>query len=110
MRYYELFVHIPESHLEEVKTALFAAGAGKVGTYSHCAWQVKGEGQFKPLVGSNAYIGTIGQVEKIIEYRVHTICAANCLDQVVAALKAAHPYEMPAYGVLVLAEPGEWSR
>ena len=102
MSLYEFFVHVPETHLQQVKQAIFAAGAGKFGGYSCCAWQVKGEGQFCPEKGSNPYLGQEGKIEKVIEYRVFTICAENCIADVVAAMKKAHPYETPAYGVVKL--------
>lgn len=104
MKLYEFFVHVPETHVEQVKQAIFAAGAGKLGNYSCCAWQVKGEGQFCPDAGSNPYIGQQGRVEKVIEYRVHTICSKKCLHNVIDAMKKTHPYEMPAYGVVKLEE------
>ena len=94
-----LCLHIPETHLELVKNAIFAAGAGKVGNYSHCAWQVLGEGQFLPLANSNAFIGTVNQLEKVAEYKVETICNDSCIHQVIEALKKAHPYETPSYQV-----------
>ena len=96
---YMLCLHIPETHLELVKNAIFAAGAGKVGNYSHCAWQVLGEGQFLPLANSNAFIGTVNQLEKVAEYKVETICNDSCIHQVIEALKKAHPYETPSYQV-----------
>lgn len=104
MKLYEIFVHVPDSHVEEVKAAMFAAGAGKAGNYSQCAWQVKGEGQFCPEVGSKPFLGEQGKVEKVIEYRVFTICTEGCISAVIAAMKKAHPYEMPAYGVIRLEE------
>jgi len=100
---YMFFVHVPESHVEAVKTAMFAAGAGRLGNYSCCSWQVKGEGQFCPEAGSNAYIGKVGIVEKVVEYKVTTVCVdAAVVKAVITAMKKAHPYEMPAYGVVKL--------
>lgn len=60
---YKFIAYIPEPDLEQVKTALFDAGAGQLGNYSHCAWQVLGMGQFKPLTGANPAIGEIDKVE-----------------------------------------------
>jgi structural toxin protein (hemagglutinin/hemolysin) RtxA len=99
---YTIFVYVPESHVEAVKAAMFAAGAGRIGNYSCCSWQVKGEGQFLPEAGSDPYVGEAGKVEQVSEYEVHVVCAADCVARVVAAMKAAHPYEMPAYGVVKL--------
>lgn len=99
---YKLCFYVPETHLETVKDAVFAAGAGMMGHYSHCSWQILGQGQFKPLLGSQAFIGEINQLEVIAEYKVETVCARNCIHEVVNALKNAHPYETPAYEVYQL--------
>ncbi|HAT8389961.1 TPA: NGG1p interacting factor NIF3 [Legionella pneumophila] len=97
---YMLYFHVPETHLDEAKNAVFAAGAGHVDNYTHCAWQTLGEGQFMPLTGSQAFIGEINQLEKVPEYKVETICAGERIKEVVAALKKAHPYESPSYQVV----------
>ena len=97
---YHLSFYVPESHLEIVKSALFDAGAGQIGPYSHCAWQVKGEGQFMPLSGSQPFIGQIDQVEVVSEYKVEMVCRDEVLSVVIQALLAAHPYETPAYCVI----------
>ncbi len=94
-----LVVYIPESHLEEVKTALFQAGAGRVGNYDSCCWQTKGEGQFRPLENSDPYLGKKGELEKVIEWKVELVLEKKNLEAVVNALKKAHPYETPAFTV-----------
>ena len=99
---YMIIFNVPVSHLEIVKQAIFAAGAGNFGNYSHCVWQSLGEGQFMPLVGSNPHIGQLNRLEKVPEYRVDTVCADDCVKEVVAALKLAHPYESPSCQVLKL--------
>lgn len=95
----KIYFYAPPSHVEAIKEAMFMAGAGKIGHYSHCAWQVLGEGQFKPLKGSNAFIGTKNCLEKIAEYKVEMVCETMVLPEVIIALKKAHPYEEPAYQV-----------
>ncbi|WP_227429048.1 YqfO family protein [Psychrobacter sp. I-STPA6b] len=97
---YKLTVFIPNSHLEAVKTALFSAGAGTIGNYSHCCWQVQGTGQFKPLSGSQPHIGQHNEIEQVAEWRVEMVVANNKIHAVIAALKQAHPYETPAYDVI----------
>ncbi|WP_323847223.1 YqfO family protein [Microbulbifer magnicolonia] len=94
---YKLCVYIPESHLETVKGALFAAGAGRIGDYDSCCWQVLGAGQFRPLEGSQPFIGQTGAVERVAEYRVEMVCADELVDAALAALRGAHPYEEPAF-------------
>jgi hypothetical protein len=99
---FKITFFVPESHLEIVKEALFDAGAGRLGNYDHCAWQVKGQGQFRPLAGSDPYIGRPGEVEVVDEFRVEMICADDCLRAAIAALEASHPYETPAYDLVRL--------
>jgi len=96
---YQIVVYIPETHVERVKTALFAAGAGKIGDYDSCAWQALGQGQFRPLEGSSPFIGQAGEVETVDEYRVELVCEKAVLKKAVAAMIAVHPYEEPAYSV-----------
>lgn len=96
---YKICVYIPESHLQIVKDALFAAGAGRIGNYDSCCWQTEGEGQFRPLEGSAPYIGQRGAVEKVKEYKIELVCEETCIEAAIAALKQAHPYETPAYDV-----------
>lgn len=94
---YKINFYVPESHKEEVKNAMFAKGAGKIGNYSHCSWEVLGEGQCVPLEGSNAFIGEVNKLEKISEWKIEMVCAAAYITDVVAALRKTHPYETPAY-------------
>lgn len=97
---YILFILIPESHLESVKNAIFATGAGSIGQYKNCAWQTEGRGQFMPLAGSNAHIGEIDKIEHVKEYKVEIVCREEELEGAIQAMKQAHPYETPAYHVV----------
>jgi hypothetical protein len=101
---FKLVFFVPESQLEAVKTAVFAAGAGRIGQYDQCCWQVKGEGQFRPLAGSNAFVGQVGQLERVAEYRVEMVCADDCIKPAIQALRLNHPYETPAFDVWRLDE------
>jgi len=96
---YKLSFFVPDSHVDRVKSAVFAAGGGRIGDYDHCAWQVKGLGQFRPLNGSQPFIGQTGQVEQVEEWKVELVVANELIRLVVAALKQSHPYETPAYEV-----------
>ncbi len=62
---YSVVFYVPESHLEAVKTAVFAAGAGSIGDYQNCCWQVLGQGQFQPQAGSQPFIGQPGLKRRI---------------------------------------------
>lgn len=99
---YKLVFFVPEDHKEVVKQAVFATGAGKIGEYDQCCWEVSGQGQFRPLAGANPFIGEQGKVEVVSEYRVELVCESRLIADAVAALKAAHPYEEPAYDVVKL--------
>lgn len=93
----KLIYYVPESHLESTKFAIFEAGAGGIGNYEHCAWQVLGMGQFKPVKGANPFIGELDTLEKIPEWRVETIVPEEKASAVARALTASHPYEEPAF-------------
>lgn len=96
---YKLSFYVPESHLEPVKNALFGKGAGHYNAYDHCCWQVRGEGQFRPLEGSRPFLGETRQLEKLIEYKVEMVCADASIKEVVQTLLNVHPYEEPAYEI-----------
>lgn len=99
---YKIEFYVPPSHLDAVKAALFAAGAGRVGQYECCAWQTLGQGQYRPLDGSQPFAGEVGRIETVAEYKVELVCAAERLEAAVNALRAAHPYEEPAFSVLAM--------
>jgi len=96
---YKFAFFVPESHLEPVKEAVFASGAGRIGDYEHCCFQLKGEGQFRPLAGAQPHTGEVGALESVDEYRVELVCTDDLIRAAVAAMKLAHPYEEPAYDV-----------
>lgn len=96
---YKLCFYVPASHLEPVKQALFAAGAGRIGAYEQCCWQVAGLGQFRPLAGARPFIGAPDKLEQLEEFRVEMVVSDDCIQAVVATLRASHPYEEPAFDV-----------
>lgn len=96
---FKLEFYVPEQSLESVKQAVFATGAGKIGNYDSCCWQTQGKGQFRPLSGSEPFIGQKGKVETVAEYKVELVVEKRFLDQAIAALKKSHPYEEPAYSI-----------
>ena len=100
---YKICYFVPESHLEATKQALFSAGAGRIGDYDQCAWQVSGSGQFRPLEGSQPFTGASGKLEVVAEYKVELVCKSEMITAAITALKAAHPYEEPAYEVFAMA-------
>jgi dinuclear metal center YbgI/SA1388 family protein len=87
-----------------VHDALAAAGAGAIGDYSHCSFATAGTGQFKPLPGAHPTIGEVGKLERVAETKLEMVLPRGKRAAVVAALRAAHPYEEPAFDVLELAD------
>ena len=95
-----LVFYCPDSHVEAVKAAIFAAGAGKIGAYESCCWQTLGRGQFRALDGANPAIGSLGVLEHVDEWRVELVVEEARVEDVKAALRKAHPYETPAFHFL----------
>lgn len=101
---YKLVFFVPESHLESVKKAVFSAGAGTIGDYDQCCWQVLGEGQFRPREGSRPFVGIHNRLEQVPEYRVEMVCEGSAIRNAVEALRLTHPYEEPAFDVARLCD------
>ena len=89
--------YVPADYADQVKEAVFEAGAGRIGNYDHCCWSVEGRGQFRPLEGSSPFVGERGAVESVIEAKVEMVCEGCDLPAVLKAFLDAHPYETPAY-------------
>ncbi|SON62101.1 GTP cyclohydrolase 1 type 2 [Mycobacterium simulans] len=95
-------IYVPPENSEAVQAAVFEAGAGHIGDYSHCSWSVTGTGQFLPHDGASPVIGSIGAVERVTEDRVEVVAPARARRGVLAAMRAAHPYEEPAFDIFAL--------
>jgi dinuclear metal center YbgI/SA1388 family protein len=100
-------VFVPVEDTDAVADAMFRAGAGAIGDYSRCRWQVTGSGQFLPGDGATPHIGTRGEIETVTEDRLEMVAPRSRRDAVLAALRDAHPYEEPAFDVLVQAPLAE---
>ena len=96
-------VFVPAADAERLVDALAAAGAGALGEYTRCAWTSTGEGTFTPGADATPAIGTPGEVAHVVEARVEMVAPRRRRAAVVAAMRAAHPYEEPAFDVLELA-------
>ena len=99
----KLVVFVPAAALDAVRDAVFAAGAGRIGDYERCSWYTEGTGTFRGLPGANPVIGEVGEEERVPELRLETVFPAERRNEVVAALRSAHPYEEPAFDIYVLA-------
>jgi len=94
---FKLVIFIPAEHFEEVKTGILKTSAGHLGNYSHTSFSSKGQGTFKPLAGSEPYIGDIGKLNKVDEYRFETIVKKSDIKGVLKIMHELHPYEKIAY-------------
>ncbi|WP_017755812.1 Nif3-like dinuclear metal center hexameric protein [Calidifontibacillus oryziterrae] len=103
----KLVVFVPEDYADQVRDAISAAGAGHIGNYSHCTYNLDGVGTFLPLDGTNPYIGKKGRLEKVNEVRIETILPNSIQTKVVRAILNTHPYEEPAYDIYPLENKGE---
>lgn len=98
----KLVVFVPKSHHQEVLDAVLNAGAGAIGNYSHCSFNIEGFGTFVPGEGTDPFIGKQGTMERVNEIRIETIVPDNLRNKVVQAMLKAHPYEEVAYDLYPL--------
>jgi hypothetical protein len=95
---------VPLEALDVTREAVFEAGAGRIGEYERCSWYTAGTGTFLGGEATDPTFGERGREEHVPELRVETVVPADRVDDAVAALIAAHPYEEPAYDVYPLAD------
>ena len=100
----KLVVFVPREALDGVRDALFAAGAGRIGDYERCSWYTQGTGTFYAGEGASPSVGEPGREERVAELRLETVFPEERHEDVVAALREAHPYEEPAFDVYPLLE------
>ncbi|MCX2932655.1 Nif3-like dinuclear metal center hexameric protein [Mycobacterium sp. CVI_P3] len=93
-------IFTPPADAEAVRAAVFAAGAGHIGDYAQCSWSVAGTGQFLPLDGASPAVGTVGSLERVDADRVEVVAPTRLRAQILAAIRASHPYEEPAFDVV----------
>jgi hypothetical protein len=95
----KLIVFVPPEALEALRDALFAAGAGRIGDYERCSWYAEGTGTFLGGADTSPAFGEAGREERVRELRLETVFPVERQDDVLAALRRAHPYEEPAFDV-----------
>jgi hypothetical protein len=93
---------VPANALDQTRAAVFTAGAGVIGEYERCSWFTAGTGTFLAREGADPAVGEVGEEEHVPEYRVETVVPDDRADAVVAALRAAHPYEEVAFDLYPL--------
>ena len=98
----KLVVFVPREALNPVRDALFAAGAARIGDYERCSFYTEGTGTFLGGEGTSPDVGRPGREERVAELRLETVFPAERQEEVLAALRQAHPYEEPAFDVYEL--------
>lgn len=91
--YVTIVVVVPETHADLIREVMGQVGAGETEKYSHCSFSVKGISRFMPKKGANPFIGSVGEMEQVVEERIETICQRTRLEKVIEAIQDAHPYE-----------------
>jgi len=99
---YKLVTYTPHQNAEQVRTALFAAGAGAIGNYDECSFNVSGTGTYKPLDGAQPALGSIGELHTEPETQIKVSFLRHQKSALISALKQAHPYEEVAYDIIAL--------
>lgn len=98
----KLVTFVPGEHAAIVRSALFNAGAGHIGNYDSCSYNIEGYGTFRANEDANPYVGKVGEIHSEAEVRIEVILPVYLQHQVVKKLIEAHPYEEPAYDILPL--------
>jgi hypothetical protein len=103
----KLVAFVPTTSADAVRRAVTAVGAGAIGAYDSCTFSTPGEGRFRPRDGARPALGDVGSLEVVEEVRVEVLCPRPLRSRIVEALRAAHPYEEPAFDLIELADvPG----
>ncbi|HEX5025559.1 MAG TPA: Nif3-like dinuclear metal center hexameric protein [Agriterribacter sp.] len=98
----KLYTFVPVEQCEQLRTALFGAGAGHIGNYSHCSFNTDGAGTFKAEAGTNPFVGVVGELHIEKEVKIEVVFPAWLEQTIVETLISTHPYEEPAYDILPL--------
>ena len=101
----KLVVFVPQDAVDQVSKAIFDAGAGEIGNYRCCSFQSAGTGTFFGNEGSQPSVGKAGKLERVPEIRLETVLPSSKTNDVITAMRRAHPYEEPAFDLLQLAIP-----
>lgn len=104
---YKFVVFVPKSHEKIIRKVLGDEGAGFIGNYSHCTYNVDGIGTFMPLEGTSPFIGEKNKIEEVEEVRIETIVKERDLSRIVNKVISAHPYEEVAYDIYPLFNKGD---
>lgn len=101
---YKVVVYVPLQHADAIRQAIGEAGGGRIGNYSHCSFSSRGIGRFVPHEGAKPVVGEAGKLEEVEEERIEFVCEETCLQDVLVAIRAVHPYEEPAIDTWLLTD------
>lgn len=99
---FKVVVFVPDKQAEQVRNAMFEAGAGCIGNYSDCSYNLQGQGSFRAKEGCSPFVGKVGEMHFEGETRIETIAPQHLLGKVIGGMLNAHPYEEPAYDIYPL--------
>ena len=102
----KLEIFLPETHLEAVQEALWSVDAGHIGAYDRCMSWSRVHSCWRPLTGTDPFLGTPGELCRAEELKIEVCCLGERLEETLAAVRAAHPYEEPVINVIPLAATG----
>ena len=105
-KYYKLEIYIPESHFEELRKALQCVDAGHIGNYDCCLSYSRVIGTWRPLSGTDPFIGKENEISEEEELKVEVTVTGERLEETIVAIKAVHPYEEPVINVIELYRTG----
>lgn len=98
----KIVVFVPKTHTDIIRQTMGAAGAGRIGNYSHCSFSSEGVGRYKPLDGAKPFIGEVDKLEEVIEERVECVCDKDKAKDIAAAIRKVHPYDEVAFDIYPL--------
>lgn len=101
-KFVKIIVFTPTSHADQIRQILTESGCGHIGNYDSCSFSTKGIGRYRGLEGTKPFIGESGKIEQVEEEKIETICAYEQCNQIIEAVKKAHPYEEPAIDIYPL--------
>lgn len=105
-KYYKLEIFIPESHFDDLRKALMSADAGHIGNYDCCLSYSRVIGTWRPLDGTDPYLGRTGEISEEEELKVEVTVKGEKLEETITAVKSVHPYEEPVINVIELYRTG----
>jgi dinuclear metal center YbgI/SA1388 family protein len=100
---YKVVVFVPAENVDALRTALAGAGAGVIGNYGECSFELPGSGTFFGGDAANPAVGERGRLERVAETRLEMVCSEAALPRVAETLRRVHPYEEPAWDAYALA-------